>query len=447
MYSPEIEKVLQKSRIKIGDTVRIEKDDSSYEGILMPKSAGDSDTLIVKLSNGYNMGVALPAKMHKVSEGAEKKFAKAGKTVEKTKNPGSGRPLISILSTGGTIASRVDYNTGGVTPLETPEEILKAVPELAGIANIRMSQVFQMFSEDMEPEHWVLLAERISHEISEIKPDGIIILHGTDTMHYTSAALAFMLQNLPVPVLLVGSQRSSDRGSSDASMNLLCAVQFIVKSDFAGVSICMHSSVSDDFCFVHDPVHVRKMHSSRRDAFRSIDVMPFAKVDTKGEIQYLRSDYMKRDMTRGVALAARFSRDVALIKIHPGFNAKLLDLPVRGIVLEGTGLGNAPTNVKDQYTEHHKELLEKIESLTKKGVLVAMTTQTIYGKVNMNVYSTGRDLMKAGVVPLAMTPEAAYVKLGWVLGHTRDSEDARKMLSKDVIGEFAQRIDDRAFLF
>lgn len=442
MYSQEIERMLRSENIEEGDRIRVEKGDIAYEGIIMPKSTGDEDTLIIKLDNGYNIGIALPAKIKKIAEGEIRK-----KPVIARHKPDKNKPLISILTTGGTIASRVDYRTGGVTPLETPEEIFQAIPELADIANIRMRQIFQMFSEDMEPEHWMILAEKIRDEIEDVAPDGIIILHGTDTMHYTSAALAFMLQNSPIPVLLVGAQRSSDRGSSDSLMNLLCAAQFIANSDFSGIAICMHSSASDDFCFVHDPLHVRKMHSSRRDAFRSIDIMPYAKVDTKGEIQYLRSDYKKRDKLRKPHIAVRFEKRIALLKVYPGFNHELLNLPMRGIVLEGTGLGHAPINEKDEYTKNHPLLLKKLEEITNKGVVVVMTTQTIYGKVNMNVYSTGRDLMKAGVLPLAMTSEAAFVKLGWVLGHTHDAEEAKKMLLQNYIGEFAERIDDRAFLF
>ncbi len=444
MYSQEIEKILQKEKIEILDRVRIDKDGTVYDGLLMPKSTGDADTLIIKLDNGYNVGIALPLKIKKIAEKAEKK----GPSAKPEKNkPDKGKSLISILTTGGTIASRVDYNTGGVTPLETPEEILQAIPELAGIANIRMRQVFQMASEDMEPEHWMILAEKIRDEIEDVAPDGIIVLHGTDTMHYTSAALAFMLQDSPIPILLVGSQRSSDRGSSDASMNLLCAAQFIANSDFSGVSICMHGSSNDDWCFIHDPLHVRKMHSSRRDAFRSIDVMPFAKVDVKGEVQYFRNDYKKQDKTRKLHMAVRFERNIALLKTYPGFDYRLLDLPVRGIVLEGTGLGHAPINVTDDYTKHHAKLLEKVQDLTGKGIIIVMTTQTIYGVVNMNVYRPQRILQQAGVIGLPMTPETAFVKLGWVLGHTRNAEEAKKMLLTNHVGEFAERIDERAFLF
>jgi len=446
-YSNEIQKLLIEKGIRIGDRISIRKSGQIYDGLLMPKSSGDKNTLVIKLSNGYNTGIDFDKNAIIEKKEGEKQIGKKIK-IEKLK-PDPNKPNISILSTGGTIASKVDYKTGGVTPLETPEELIYSVPELGKIANIKFRQVFQMFSEDMEPYHWMELAKKIYEEIQETKPDGIIIAHGTDTLHYTSIALSFMLQDSPIPILLVGSQRSTDRGSSDAAMNLVCAAQFIAKSDFSGISICMHASSSDNYCNINDSIRVRKMHSSRRDAFRSIDVMPYAKVEPDGTIEYFRSDYKKRDKKRKPVLIDRFEKRVTLIKLYPGFDYRILEnlekLGFRGIVLEGTGLGHAPINVKDDYTKDHAKLLETIQNLTKKGILIIMTSQTPYGVVNLNVYSTGRLLLDAGVIPLPMTSEAAFMKLGWVLGHTKDSEEAKKMMLKDQVGEFTKRIDPRAF--
>lgn len=441
-YSSEIQNAFKKAAVKIGDRIRV----GEFEGLLMPKSQGAENTLIIKLDNGYNIGVAFEknTKIKKVA--VKEKESRLRAKPEKYK-PDASKPTITILTTGGTIASRIDYKTGAVTPLETPEELLTAVPELAGIANIKMRTVFQMFSEDMEPEHWVILAEKIADEI-ESGADGVIVTHGTDTMHYTSAALSLMLQNLPVPVLLVGSQRSSDRGSSDAAMNLICAAQFIAKSDFAGVAICMHGSSSDNYCHVHQGTHVKKTHSSRRDTFRSIDVFPYAKVYVNGTIEFLRKDYQKKDKKRKLHLVDRFDNHVALVKIHPHFDYRVLEYyeqqGVRGIVLEGTGLGHAPVNVLDDYTKEHAKLLETLERLSKK-MIICMATQCTYGKVNMDVYSTGRVLQQAGVVPVAMTPETAFIKLGWSLAHSRDVEKAKQLLLKNVAGEFAERIDYEAY--
>lgn len=445
-YAPAVQKELQRLKIAVGQRIAVTKGSQRYEGILMPKSAGDPAALVLKLDSGYNIGVAFAgAKIAKLKEKKELKK----ETRPKKAQPDPSKPTITLLTTGGTIASRVDYKTGAVMPLESAGEIVEAIPELGALANVRTRPVFQMFSEDIEPFHWVMLAEKIADEI-KLGTDGIIITHGTDTLHYTAAALSFMVQDAPVPIVLVGAQRSSDRGSSDAAMNLLCAAQFIAKSDFAGLAVCMHASMSDDYCFIHPGLHVKKMHASRRDAFRSIDVLPYAKVNVAGEIVPLRKGYQLKDRKRSVHLVDRFDSRVALLKTYPGFDYRVLEAyekaGYRGIVLEGTGLGHAPITATDDFTKGHAKLLEVLQRLSKKMVII-MASQCPYGKVNMDVYATGRLLQAAGVIPAAMQPETAYVKLGWVLGHTKDISEVKQMMQKNYVGEFIERIDAQAFLY
>ena len=437
-YSHAVKKLLSKEKIEVGNRLSVEKDNKISEGVLMPNT-GDPNVLVVKMDNGYNVGLSL--------EGIKiKKLAQPKRVLPKKMKyeHDPGKKTILILHTGGTVASKIDYETGAVSPSITPEDLISSMPELAEIANIRAEIVFQMFSEDMEPDHWILLAKKILQEYERY--DGIIVTHGTDTIHYTSAALSFMLQNIPKPVILVGSQRSSDRGSSDAAMNLLCAAQFIVKSDFTGVAVCMHASMNDDDCYVHSGLHVRKMHTSRRDAFRSIDVMPIAKVSKSGAV--VMGEYKKPSGKFKPVIA--FEKKVALVKMHPGFNHRELEsyekIGYRGIVLEGTGLGHAPINAVDKLTKHHTLLLTAVKRMAKKGI-VAMTSQCLYGKVGMNVYSTGRVLQEAGVIPVQMTPEAAFVKLGWVLGQTKNIEVAKNLMTENIMGEQIERIDPKAFLF
>ncbi|MBI3190272.1 Glu-tRNA(Gln) amidotransferase subunit GatD [archaeon] len=446
-YSKEILGELKKKGIKISDYVIIEKNEQKISGMLMPKSQGSPNSLIVKLENGYNTGIDFDKNTKiKKSKGNDEKKPKPVKT-EKYK-PDPSKPTITILSTGGTIASRIDYSTGGVTGLETAEEIISAIPELKDIANLKLRQVFQMMSEDMEPYHWMTLAKKIDDEIST-GVDGIIITHGTDTMHCTSAALSLMVQNSPVPILIVGSQRSSDRGSSDAAMNLLCAAQFIAKSDFGGVAVCMHGSTEDKFCFIHQGTQVRKMHTSRRDAFKSIDVLPYAKVEPDGTVEFLRSDYTKKDKKRKPHIVDRFDRNIALIKSHTCFNYKVLEFyeqqGMRGIVLEGTGLGHLPIRDMDDYTKHHKLLYDTLARLVKKGILIGMASQCPYGKVNLNVYTNLRLLKDIGILELRMTPDTALIKMGWALGHTKNSEDAKKILLTNVAGEILDHVDIQAY--
>ncbi len=352
-------------------------------------------------------------------------------------------PIISILHTGGTISSAVDYRTGAVSPKFSPKDILSMYPGLKDIVSIKSRLVFQMFSEDMEPEHWLILAKEVVKEIKK-GVDGIIITHGTDTLHYTSAALSFMLQDLPVPVLLVGAQRSPDRGSSDAELNLICASQFIAKSDFSGVGICMHGSMEDDYCYIHQGTKVRKLHSSRRDAFQSVNVLPYAKIKNDDSITFLRKDYTKKDAKRLVKPYIGFDSRVALLKGRPGLDPRELNFyksKYKGIVLEGTGLGQIGVTVMDKYTKKHKKTLQTINSMNKKGIVVIMTSQTLFGKVNMNVYSTGRDLQKVGVIPGEdMLPEVAYVKLGWCLSQEKNKEKVKEMMKTNIAGEIAERI-------
>jgi len=430
---------------KPGDIVEVITMEKKVKGILMPKpELFGEDTIVLKLDNGYNIGIDRKKikEIRVIEQYKEKKDAK-----DKAK-PNKKLPAVSILHTGGTIASKVDYRTGAVVSRFTPEDMLDMFPELNKIANIRSRLVFQMFSEDMEPEHWQALAKEVEKELKE-GTEGVIITHGTDTMHYTSAALSFMLQNLPIPVLLVGAQRSSDRGSSDAAINLIAATRFITQTDFSGVAICMHGTSEDKCCYIHQGTKVRKLHTSRRDAFRSVNVFPYAKVFDDGKIEFIRTDYAKKDKKKRLELKNSLEKKVALIKIHPGIDCKELEnyANYKGIVLEGTGLGHLPVTALDDVTKSHKENLETIRRLAKK-IPVIMASQTIYGQVNMNVYSTGRDILAAGVVSGGdMLPETAFVKLAWALGQSKNIEEAKKLMQQNIAGEMAERIDERAFLY
>ncbi len=427
---------------KPGDKVEIETVDGVQTGIVMPNE--NAHTLFIKLNSGYNIGIdKKKIKSIDVLETFKENKKETNHEIKQNKN----LPTIAILHTGGTIASKVDYRTGGVISKFSPDDLLAMFPELHEIANINTKKVLQMWSEDMEVEHWAMLANEVSSEIQK-GVDGVIITHGTDTMGYTAAALSFALQNLPVPVLIVGAQRSSDRPSSDASSNMIAATKFIAQSNFSGVAVCMHKNEDDDVCLIHSGVAVRKMHSSRRDAFRSINQRPLAEINYKtGKIDFLRNDFVKKDKNNKINLNTTFENRVAIVKTHPGFNYKQLEFykDYKGIILEGTGLGHAPTNKLDDITKDHPKLLETIKNMSKNTIIV-MTTQTIYGMVDMNVYSTGRDLLAAGVIPgNGMTTEAAFAKLSWLLGHSK-LNNAKKEMGQNIIGEIPGRIEKYTFL-
>jgi glutamyl-tRNA(Gln) amidotransferase subunit D len=339
-----------------------------------------------------------------------------------------------IMSTGGTIASRVDYRTGAVRSALSASDLYCVVPELSDIARVETEIIFSLYSENITPQHWGEIAKAIADKISQ-GANGVVIAHGTDTMAYTAAALSFALQNLPVPVIIVGAQRSSDRPSSDAATNLIGAVEAAARAPFAEVTLAMHQTVSDTAIVFHRGTRVRKCHTSRRDTFKSVNATPIATFLAEGtkQISMLTNDYHKRDSNRQLVLKPAFSDKVALVKFHPGLDPAVIDWYVergcKGILLEGSGLGHVS-----------KFCFDAIKTANERGVVVALASQCIWGRVNMNVYDTGRDLLNRGVVPLDdMFPETALVKLMWVLGQTSDSEKAKTLLKLNVAGELSQR--------
>jgi glutamyl-tRNA(Gln) amidotransferase subunit D len=294
----------------------------------------------------------------------------------------------------------------------------------------------------MTPFHWQIIAREVAKEIKK-KVDGIVLMHGTDTLHYTSAALSFMLQDLPVPVVLVGAQRSSDRGSSDNAMNLLSSVLTAAKSDIAEVTVCMHGSMSDDFCFVNPGTKVRKLHSSRRDAFQTVNALPYAKVWwLEKKIEYLREDFVKRGK-RTVKLDDKINPNVGIVYIHPGIKPEFIENLANfyeGIVIAGTGLGHVPTNpFNDKFT---RSLIPSLKKLIDSGIPVVIAPQTIFGRLDMNVYTAGRLLNEIGVIGnyCDWLPETAFVKLMWVLGHTKEMNKIKELMLKNIAGEISERI-------
>ncbi|MEM5766458.1 MAG: Glu-tRNA(Gln) amidotransferase subunit GatD [Candidatus Aenigmatarchaeota archaeon] len=440
MYSQEILSLLESKRISIGDRVRVTKCTTSYEGLLMPRIAlGDPNVLVIKLDNGYNIGIKFEkgVQLKLLKKGIPIKFkpAKFKPKIDKIK------PKVSILGCGGTIASRVEYTTGAVFPAFSPADLMLAFPEIREISNIKARKLFDLFSEDMSPSHWQIIAREVEKEI-KTGCDGIVLMHGTDTLHYTSAALSFMLQNLPVPVVLVGAQRSSDRGSSDNAMNLLCSVLAASKSEIAEVLVCMHASMNDDFCFLHQGTKVRKLHTSRRDAFQSVNVLPFAKVwYQERKIEYLRNDFNRREK-RNLKVDDKINPNVCLIQVYPNIKPEFVESLSKyfeGVVLAGTGLGHVPTNPNNDKLA--KSLLPAIKSLISSGIPVVIAPQTIFGRLNLNVYSAGRLLDEAGVIGNGCDwlPETAFVKLAWVLGHTKEMKKVKEMMLTNYAGEISKR--------
>lgn len=440
----KIKELFRRFNVNLGDSVMIETDNAKHEGILIPRyEYADVNHLVLKLKNGYNIGINLE-KIKNIKKSLEKsdpiKFDTHNNMNESDKsrdNPDSKLSKLSLLSTGGTISSKIDYRTGGVMPALTAKELNDSIPELKKIANIDPEVVLSEYSENIRPEHWTLMAKRIADNVISGKYDGIILSHGTDTMHYTAAALSFALQNLPIPVVLVGAQRSSDRPSSDASTNLIGACTFASKSKFSGVFVAMHYTISDDVIACHVGTRVRKNHTSRRDAFHSIDISPFALVK-KDQIeiceQYAELKFEERNKNlEKFLLRSNFDDKVMLLKFYPGFDCKIIEYCVqkgsRAIIFEGTGLGHLS-----------KECFQQIQTAVKNGIFVFMTSQCIWGKTSLTVYDTGRDLLEIGVIPLSnTTSETALVKAMWCLGNFED-KDVIKIMTNNIANEFTNRI-------
>lgn len=408
----------------------------SYTGIILPRSeTADPLHVVIKLRSGYNIGIAAKKiKNIKISGRKEAHY----KIPEKEFPYDPRRPNVKLLGTGGTIASRLDYRTGAVIPAFSPGELYGSVPELADICNLETEKLYGVFSENMGPEQWRGTAEAIGREIGK-GVHGIVIGHGTDTMHHTAAILSFMVQNSPVPIVMVGSQRSSDRPSSDAALNLMHSVKTAAESDIAEVMVCMFGPTSDTYGLLHRGTRVRKMHSSYRSTFRTIGDIPIAMV-SRDKITPIRSDYKKRRSDKNVIINTAFEDKVSIVYYYPNMKPDIIDSLIdngyRGIVIAGTGLGHV-----------NKPLYPALKRAREKGITIYMTVQTLWGYVQMYVYDTGRDMMELGVIPAAnMLPEVAYVKLGWALGQTDDPEKVRKIMLEPIAGETTEREPSNGYL-
>ncbi len=434
-YEGYLKEFLELSDIDVGDIVRVTKTNIEHEGMLLEKpDYSNENTIIIKLSSGYNIGIDVKnAKIEKIRDGTKPKI----ELDPVDKQLSDDKYNLSILSTGGTVASVIDYKTGAVHPAFTADDLLRATPELVDYANINAKAIFNILSENMNPQYWKETAEAVFDEINN-GADGVIIAHGTDTMHYTASALSFMIDS-PVPIVLTGAQRSSDRPSSDAFTNLMASV-VAAKSDVAEVTICMHSSEDDPTCALHRGTRARKMHTSRRDTFTSINMDPIATIENNTiKINDDEVSYTKRGDVE-LSLNNNLADKVALVKMYPGIDSEIIDIYTdkgyEGIVLEGTGLGHCSD-----------EVIDSVARATEDGIPVVMTSQCIFGRTNMNVYSSGRRLLNSNVIPVSdMLPETAYTKLLWAAGQSDDMNEIRRIMQSNLKGEMDTTLSQNYFI-
>jgi len=429
-YKGQALDLIKSAGASIGEKVKLTTEGEIVEGLLMPRAAGRDDIhIVLKLATGYNVGVRISGKtrIQVLGTGAKPTLSRPP-----VPNPTEGLPRVTIFSTGGTIASRVDYRTGAVEAALSAEDLYSFVPELASEANVSAKILYSLFSENFTAKHWKEIAMTLTNEVRS-GVSGVVIAQGTDTLGYCAAALSFALQSTPVPIVFVAAQRSSDRPSSDAATNLMGAVSVAARAPFAGVVAVMHGWLSDDTLLVHRGTKVRKCHTSRRDAFKSIGATPIARFHVESRrLEMLEKDLPARGASE-VACKPNFDDRVALVKFYPGIDPGIIDWYVtngyRGLILEGTGLGHVSARC-----------YPSLERAVKNDVFVGMTSQCLWGRVDMNVYSTGIDLQKIGVHPLEdMLPETAFVKLMWVLGQTEDFQQVAGMMRKNLAGEINLR--------
>ena len=410
--------------VSIGDSIKIISD-LTYEGILMPRYETSEDShIVLKLKSGYNIGIDL-TEIKDIEKVSSPKQVTGKKSV---KENDSSLPKILLLSTGGTIASKVDYRTGAVTPALTASDLNDAVPEIASIANIDAEVLFSEYSENLQPEHWVETAKKIQ-SVANSDYKGVIVAHGTDTMHYSSAFLSFALSGLKIPVVFVGSQRSSDRPSSDAALNLIAATRFIIKTDAKGVYVVMHNNESDDTISCHFGTRVRKNHTSKRSAFETVGNDPAFLIFNEKIIKNSTHEFF---VNKSFNPRLGIDTKVALVKYHPGYEPKqidaLINLGFKAIIFEGTGLGHVG-----------KTMYDAVKKANEDGLFLGMTSQCIDGRVRMTVYESGRDLLELGITPLEnMNPEVALVKTMWALGNSENSDDLKKLLLENIASEFSE---------
>ena len=429
-----------KSNAKPGDRIKVEFLKKEYEGILLESPEDEKEILLLKLDSGYNIGLIKKEIFNiEILQKAEEK-----REIQIPPKKNSGKPNIAMIITGGTIVARLNPKKGGVDWLTSPEMLLKFYPGLFEKVNIAKIEIpFMKASEDMDFKDWQKIAKTAENLLNDKNIKGIIITHGTDTLHYTSSALSFMLKNLSKPVVLTYSQRSVDRASSDANLNLKCAA-LVAASDIAEVMIVGHGNSSDDFCYAMHGTKVKKMHSSKRDAFKVINDKPIAKI-YENRIEFVEGAKFKhreQAIKSGKKIKAdtSFEEKIALIKFYPGQNPEILDFYLKkgykGIVIEMTGLGHVATKrARNSWTKKLKEIIDK-------GLFVCAVTQCINGRVDALVYSNGREILETGVIYLEdMLAETAFVKLGCILGKFKGKEKIKEEMLKNYAHEFNERLE------
>jgi len=430
----------------VGQRVKVEVNShngaTTVEGVALHPAA--KNHLTVKLVNGYNASYPLEDVQSVEILGTSTPPTASAPVAAST--DGS-LPRVRILHTGGTIASKVDYATGAVVARFEPEELIASLPELTSLANIEAVKLGNMFSDDIRPQHWNSIIQA-SKQAFEDGCDGVVVTHGTDTLHISSAALSFAWagkgETPPGRIAFVGSQRSSDRGSSDASENLLSAVHWAAHGPApcgdAGdaVVVVMHASNNDGVCAVYPGVGVRKLHSSRRDAFKPVNCEALAMITIdNGACSHALEERYKTTLaeknSRPICqqptmyeTSVRIAQFVAGPWLHSEEIEAIVLTGVQAIIIQGTGLGHLPIEDPGKDAPENTKLWRALTRCVNREIPIVVTNQCIHGPVDMNVYSKGRKQMEMGILGHGMVaaPDTVVVKVHWALSNRMKIQEA-----------------------
>ncbi len=422
---------MKRSNFAEGDDIEVTTTSENIRGRVLPSQS--EDCISIKLGSGYNLSI----KKTEIKKTQLIKKHTTDRIKEEKEVKKRDLPIVSILHTGGTVASRVDYTTGAVSPQFSSQELIKKFPELQEKANIESRLISSILSSNIRFHNYNQIAKEIKKEIKR-KVRGIIITHGTDTLHYTAAALSFILENLSLPVILVGAQRSSDRPSTDASLNLMHAVRFITETEFIGAAICMHATSNDESSVILPACKTRKMHASRRDAFKPINASPIAIIEKNIALHEKTKEKPKEPLK--IKLINEKIK-VGILKVHPNMYSSQVEAfkQFDAVIIEGTGLGHAPIEKIDAKAGENIKILNAIKKLAAK-IPVIITSQCIFGRTNLDVYSYGRKLKEAGVINdhSDITTETAFIKAAWLLSNHK--KEFYKLWYENMRGELNERV-------
>jgi glutamyl-tRNA(Gln) amidotransferase subunit D len=435
----------EETQSKIRITVNSWSGEVEHEGyLLQPVKEG---YITLKLINGYNISFPEESVKNKLIL----ETSKISDTIHETPKQNNDLPKITIIHTGGTIASKVDYTTGAVVARLEPHELLEANPELAKQACISVIKLGNMWSDDMRPQHWnsILSASEDAFKSGSV---GVVICHGTDSMHFSSSAVAFGWAGMggipPGRIVFTGSQRSSDRGSSDSSENLLAAVHWAaygpkVNGDIGDSTVVvMHDTTADGACAVFSGVGVRKMHTSKRDAFKQINNQKLAtiiiereNIEIEYEIPWTTSN---RKVNNNVSLydcELKFTHLMSNAHLQPELINFIKEKGHAGIIIHGMGLGHLPIENPLGDAPENLEVSKAIKEYVEAGGTALMVAQCINGPINMDVYSKGRIQQSLGIIghPSTTPPDTAAVKLHWVLSN--NPEEVNSLILDNLCGE------------